>query len=59
VLWDRLRERGRAGPGTPVGFTPFVLGLDLLYILGAVDLRAGELYRTRPRSGITAGAGGM
>ena len=46
VLWDRLRERGRAGPGTPVGYATFVLGLDLLYILGAVDLRGGALVRT-------------
>ena len=58
VLWDRLRARCRAGPGTPVSYATFVLGLDLLYILGAVDLRGGEVCRTGPRS-ITADGGGM
>lgn len=45
-LWDHLCERGRAGSGTPVSYATFVLGLDLLYIFGVVDLRGGVLVRT-------------
>jgi len=40
ALWDRLREVPEVGT-----FTRFVLALDLLYALGAVELEDGLLRR--------------
>lgn len=39
-LWDRVRARPEIRT-----FARFVLGLDLLFILGAVDYRDGMLVR--------------
>lgn len=41
ALWERLR--GEDGVGT---FDRFVLGLDLLYLLGAIELQDGLLHRS-------------
>ncbi len=43
ALWDTVREE--AGVAT---FSRFVLALDLLYTLGAVDFEDGRLRRTQP-----------
>ncbi|MEW5848969.1 MAG: ABC-three component system middle component 6 [Myxococcota bacterium] len=41
-LWDRLRGREDVGP-----FSRFVLALDLLHMLSAVELRDGLIARNR------------
>ena len=43
ALWDRVRER-RAK--SPIAYAWFVLALDLLYLIGAVEFRSGVLMRT-------------
>jgi hypothetical protein len=39
-LWERVRLEERVG-----SYQRFVLALDLLYLLGAVELREGILHR--------------
>ena len=41
-LWERAREDGAVGT-----FERFVLGVDMLYIIGAVRLKNGLIERTR------------
>ncbi|MEU4108045.1 ABC-three component system middle component 6 [Streptomyces sp. NPDC027717] len=44
--WSRFRaERIRLGHHSPVSFQWFVLGLDVLYALGAIELRNDLLAR--------------
>ena len=40
-LWDEFRTQP-----VPVRFDWFVLGLDLLYLLGAIKVDRGRLYKT-------------
>jgi len=48
-LWFQLSERRRASPMTRVSYDWFVLALDLLYALGAVELSdRGLVRRTSP-----------
>lgn len=42
-LWDDFRQR--SDPRSEVTFDWFVLGLDLLFMLGAVELDQGRLRR--------------
>jgi len=42
-LWERVRTSERVG-----GFERFVLALDFLHAVGAVELREGMLRRTHP-----------
>ena len=45
-LWDEVREaRATFAPASPIGYEWFVLGLDLLFIMGAVSLDRGVLHR--------------
>ena len=45
VLWDRVREAQRRKLGvTPVSFDWFVLALNLLYAISAIDYRDGVVY---------------
>lgn len=46
ALWHELSQQGDSR--TPLGYDWFVLALDLLYALGAVDLHEGLLSRTVP-----------
>jgi hypothetical protein len=41
-LWERVREEGAVGT-----FERFVLGLDMLYIIGALSLKNGLIERVR------------
>ena len=41
-LWERAREEGTVGT-----FERFVLGVDMLYIIGAVSLKNGLIERAR------------
>ena len=41
-LWERAREEGTVGT-----FERFVLGVDMLYIIGAVNLKNGLIERAR------------
>ncbi len=43
ALWDAVREQ----PGVAT-FSRFVLALDLLYTVGALDFEGGLLQRTQP-----------
>ena len=46
--WSRFRaQRTRLGHHSPVSFEWFVLGLDVLYSLGAVELRDDLVTRRR------------
>ncbi|GHH95015.1 ABC-three component system middle component 6 [Streptomyces capillispiralis] len=46
--WARFKEqRARLGHHSPVPFEWFVLGLDILYALGTVELRRDLLVPTR------------
>lgn len=45
-LWDDFRQR--SDPRSEVTFDWFVLGLDLLFMLGAVELDQGRLRRKAP-----------
>ena len=48
-LWDKIRSRRSAGNLSPVlDYRWFVLALDLLYMIGAVDLERGQIRRTKP-----------
>lgn len=48
-LWNELKAHRAAHPGsTPITFDWFILSLDLLYAMGAVELERGRLSRTRP-----------
>ena len=45
-LWDEVREaRASFAPTSPISYEWFVLALDLLYIVGAVELAQGVLRR--------------
>ncbi len=48
ALWDRVRERRATAPAAPISYAWFVLALDLLYLIGTVDLRSGVLRRVKP-----------
>lgn len=43
ALWDRLRRASH--PGLSYGW--FILALDLLYMIGAIDFRRGLLVRAK------------
>lgn len=48
ALWEKLRDVfPEKYSGTQVTFTQFVLGLDFLYSLGAVQLDKGLVHRGR------------
>ena len=46
-LWDEVRA-GRAAyaPSSPMSYEWFVLAIDLLFMIGAVNLDRGVLHRT-------------
>jgi len=48
-LWDELRQR-RAGTNTaaPIAYDWFILALDLLHIIGAIDFQDGLIRRNSP-----------
>ena len=46
-LWDDFRsKRGDAGEPAPINYDWFVLALDLLFIINAVELNRGLLRKT-------------
>ncbi len=46
-LWDEIRgRRTLLTPNAPIDYHWFVLSLDLLYIIGAVELERGLIRRT-------------
>jgi hypothetical protein len=48
-LWDDIRsKRGDPGEPAPINYGWFVLALDLLFMIGAVELDRGLLRRTAP-----------
>jgi hypothetical protein len=48
-LWDGIRsKRGDPGEPAPINYDWFVLALDLLFMIGAVELDRGLLRKTPP-----------
>jgi len=48
-LWDDIRsKRGDPGEPAPINYNWFVLALDLLFMIGAVELHRGLLRKTAP-----------
>ena len=47
-LWDRIRAQPKTGPGAPITYGWFVLALDVLYLIGAVEFHDGILRRRKP-----------
>jgi hypothetical protein len=48
-LWDELRSRRAESSRTaPINYDWFVLALDLLYVIGAIDLDRGLIRKTAP-----------
>lgn len=48
-LWDEIREaRAAYAPSSPMSYEWFVLALDLLFMMGAVNLDRGVLNRASP-----------
>jgi hypothetical protein len=46
-LWDEIRSRRSTESSSPViDYRWFVLALDLLYLIGAIDLERGLICRT-------------
>ena len=49
TLWDVIRRRRSVDTGSPVvDYRWFVLTLDLLYIISAIEFERGVIRRTRP-----------
>ena len=48
-LWDDFRsKRGDAGEPAPINYDWFVLALDLLFMISAIELDRGLLRRSAP-----------
>ena len=48
-LWDDVRfKRGYPGEPAPINYDWFVLALDFLFMIGAVELDRGLLRKTGP-----------
>ena len=48
-LWDEVRgRRSLHAPHAPIDYQWFVLSLDLLYMIGALEFDRGLVRRTRP-----------
>lgn len=48
-LWDEIRSRRSAHMSNPViDYRWFVLALDLLYTIGAVDFKGGLISKAKP-----------
>jgi hypothetical protein len=48
-LWDEVRNRrGMEGTPSPINYDWFILALDLLYIIGAVEFKRGLIRRVAP-----------
>ena len=46
-LWDDVRaKRGDSGEPAPINYDWFVLALDLLFMIGAIELDRGLLRKT-------------
>lgn len=48
-LWDDVRSRrGAAGEAAPINYDWFILALDLLFMVGAIEVHRGLLRKTKP-----------
>jgi hypothetical protein len=46
ALWDSVRRKRAAfAPASPIAYEWFILALDLLYIMGAIELDRGVIKR--------------
>ena len=44
-LWNEIREYRSTSPSAPINYNWFVLSLDFLFIIGAIEVRRGLLHR--------------
>jgi hypothetical protein len=50
-LWEETQKSRQVGPGSSkLPYDWFILSLDLLYVIGAVELRSGRISRREPVS---------
>lgn len=47
VLWDTVRTRDEIALHGRISYDWFVLALDLLFLLNAIEYRSGALHRSR------------
>lgn len=48
-LWDEIRgRRSLHAPNAPIDYQWFILSLDLLYMMGALDFDRGLMRRIQP-----------
>lgn len=48
-LWNEVRDRRTvAAPAAPIDYDWFVLSLDFLFLIGAVESRRGLILRAKP-----------
>jgi hypothetical protein len=48
-VWEELRQNSDRSKGSPsLRYDGFVLALDLLFLIGAIEMRDGLLARTTP-----------
>ena len=48
-LWDAIRERrSAASTSAPVDYTWFILALDFLFMVGAIESKRGIIMRASP-----------
>lgn len=48
ALWERVRKGRETRSGAPITYRWFVLALDLLYMIGAIELVGGMIRRREP-----------
>jgi hypothetical protein len=48
VLWDAVRIRDALPERGRIGYDWFILGIDLLFLLKAIEYRNGTLLRLKP-----------
>jgi len=49
ALWEQILQTGSGQKDSPtLGYDRFVLALDLLFLMGAIDLRDGLVRRSTP-----------
>lgn len=48
-IWEELQKNSAGGNGPPpLRYDGFVLALDILFLIGAIEIQGGRLTRTAP-----------
>lgn len=48
ILWDGVRARDSIQIHGRIGYDWFLLALDLLFLINAIEYKSGTLHRSRP-----------